>query len=126
MFIKVYFTTYASQIKENFHADFGNALAAVKNMDVDKYYITSYGSKTMTETYILFYHQLDAEFFQGKVSWEGRFFEDKYIISEIQNIQVNPEENAAYVVSSLELENFPLDFFEVQQFGDYYALKPKQ
>ena len=125
LFVRVYFTTYAGQIRDNFLADYGRALAAAKEMDVDKYYISLYGSQTMTETYVLFYHQLDAEFFQGKTEIEGDSFEDRYIIGTIQEDTVDPTENAAYVVSGAELESFNTELFDIQQFGNYYTLQPK-
>jgi len=125
LFVNTYFTTYAVQIRQYFHGDFSDALEAVKDADVDKYYITSYnGSNDLTEILVLFHHCIDAEYFQGKTTEDGMSFAEKYTISPMENVVTSQWENAAYVVSSQELGYFDTSFYKVSQFGNYYVLEP--
>ncbi len=125
LFANVYFTSYAAEIKGYFHYDFGNALESAAAADADKYYITIYNSVDVTEILLLFHHNIDAEYFQGKKDTGGLPFKDKYIISNMQYITADPSENAAYVVSAEELAYFNIELYNVQQFGYYYTLIPK-
>jgi len=127
LFANVYFTSYAEEIRGYFHGDFGSALESVADADVDRYYITAYyDAVDLTQILILFYHQVDAEYFQGKKDTEELPFQEKYIISNLQYVEVNPAENAAYVVSAEELAYFNLELYDTHQFGNYYALTPKR
>ncbi len=126
MFTNVYFTSYAEEIRGHFHGEFGSALESVADADVDRYYITAYyDSMDLTEILLLFYHQIDAEYFQGKKDTGELPFKEKYIISNMQYINADPSENAAYVVSAEELGYFNTDLYNMRQFGNYYALTPK-
>lgn len=124
MFTNTYFTTYAAEIKGYFHEDFGNALEAVADADVDRYYITTYNAVDFTEILILFHHQTDAEYYQGKKDNGELPFHEKYTIGYIWDVAA-PSENAAYVVTQEELAYLNTDAFHMEQFGAYYALTPK-
>ena len=127
LLVNVYFTSYAEEIRGYFHADFGSALEAVEDADVDRYYITAYyDAVDLTQILILFHHQVDAEYFQGKAETGELPFQEKYIISNLQYVGVNPSENAAYVVSADELGYFNTELYDIQEFGYYYALTPKR
>ncbi|MCD7826437.1 MAG: glycosyltransferase family 39 protein [Clostridiaceae bacterium] len=127
LFANTYFTTYAAEIRGYFHGDFGDALEAVEDAEVDKYYITNYcDASDLTEILILFHHEIDAEYFQGKTDQGELPFAEKYTISDMSQITVNPEENAAYVISMDEIIYFDTAYYDVQEFGSYCALTPKQ
>lgn len=123
LFTNTYFTTYASEIRGYFHGDFSDALDASKDMDVDKYYITNYcNAYDLTQILVLFHHCVDAKYFQGKTDDGGLPFAQKYTISPMGEVTINPEENAVYVVSSAELACFDTTLYKMQQYGDYYVL----
>lgn len=127
MFTNTYFTSYAAEIRGYFHVDFGNALESVADADVEKYYITSYyDAVDLTEILLLFYHKVDAEYFQGKKDTGELPFKEKYTISNMEYVTADPAENAAYVISAEELSYFNTELYDVQQFGNYYSLMPKR
>lgn len=122
LFFNTYFTTYADEIRGYFHEDFGDALNYVKDADVDKYYITMYNAPDFTQILVLFHHETDAEYFQGKKNDGGLPFAEKYTIAAMSDVPVNTDDNAAYVANQQELAYFDLDLYDVHQFGYYYTL----
>ena len=126
MFVNVYFTTYPKEIRGYFHGDFGDALEAAKEVDASKYYITRYyNADDLTEILILFYHKVDAEYFQGISDGEDMPFDEKYTICNMSELEIQPSEDAAYVVSSDELVYFDIDLYDIEEFGGYCVLTPK-
>lgn len=126
MFVNVYFTTYPDEIREYFHEDFGDALEAAWETDAEKFYVTRYyDAVDLTEILILFYHQVDAEYFQG-LSDDGCLpFDEKYTICNMSELDIEPSEDAAYVVCANETNYFDMDKFYIQKFGWYCVLTPK-
>lgn len=123
----IYFTTYATEIRWYFHGDFGDALDAVQEDGIDKYYITNYyNSADLTQILILFHHCIDSRYFQGVTEEGGLPFTQKYTIINTEEMPDGTDENAAYVVNSSEIAYFDTELYEVQQFGDYYTLKRKK
>lgn len=123
MFISTYFTSYADTIKNAFFKDFGDAVYSVKDSDAKKIYITAdsqyKGASNVSEILTLFYHNTDAKYYQSKA------FSEKYVFDSMENIRINPDENAVYVVTSEDLSLFDPELFIHNQFGSYYTILPR-
>ena len=130
LFSHVYFTTYAEKISVCFEKDFCDAVASLKDSEAEKLYITSENSgrvhKVSNETLTMFWQEIDAEYFQGKSCPEGMLpYSERYIFTRMKDIDIDPEEDAAYVLPDTELEYFPEDSFQLEKFGYYYTAVPK-
>lgn len=123
IFTSTYFTSYADMISEAFFKDFGEAVLSLKDSHAEKLYITAdsqfKGSSNVSEILTLFYHETDAKYFQSEA------FSDRYVFDSIENIKINPSENAEYVITSEDLLHFDKDKFVFRQFGTYYTATPK-
>lgn len=125
-----YFGSYARSMDYYFFKDFGSAVTALKDSDAERLYITgkSQGENTpyVSEILTLFYHETDAEYYQGKTCPEGLLpFEERYTFAPMEDIDIDPEEDAAYVAAESELDCFDLDLYDVEQYGSYYVLERK-
>lgn len=130
LFSHVYFTTYAEKISVCFEKDFCDAVASLKDSEAEKLYITSENSgrvyKVSNEIRTMFWQEIDAEYFQGKSCPEGMLpYSERYIFTRMKDIDIDPEEDAAYVLPDTELEYFPEDSFQLEKFGYYYTAVPK-
>ena len=43
----------------------------------------------------------------------------------MEQLVIDPQENAAYVAAEEELKFFELDAYEMEQYGSYYVLRTK-
>lgn len=125
-----YFGSYARSMDYYFFKDFGSAVTALKDSDAERLYITgkSQGENTpyVSEILTLFYHETDAEYYQGKTCPEGLLpFGERYTFARMEDIDIDPEEDAAYVAAESELDCFDLDLYDVEQYGSYYVLERK-
>ena len=125
-----YFGSYARSMDYYFFKDFGSAVTALKDSDAERLYITgkSQGENTpyVSEILTLFYHETDAEYYQGKTCPEGLLpFGERYTFAWMEDIDIDPEEDAAYVAAESELGCFDLDLYDVEQYGSYYVLERK-
>ena len=129
MFAATYFTSYANSMDVYFFKDFGNAVTSLKNSDSEKIYITAdsqyQGSSNVSEILTLFYHEIDAEYYQGKSTDESVPFKNKYTFKSIKDITVNPAENASYVITANDMKYFDRSSYNFEQFGSYYTVTPK-
>lgn len=130
LFCGCYFGPYAERIESYFLKDFGEAVASLKDSPAEKLYITgksqaedtAYVSQVLT----LFYHETDAEYFQGKRAIPGLLpYGERYTFANMDRLVINPREDAAYVAAENELDNFDLSNYEIQQYGRYYVLRTK-
>ena len=131
LFSHVYFTTYAEKISVCFEKDFCDAVASLKDSEAEKLYITSENSgsvyKDSDEIRTMFWHEVDAEYFQGKSCPEGILpYSERYIYTRTKDIDIDPDEDAAYVLPDTELEFFPEDSFRLERFGYYYTAVPRE
>ncbi|MBP3623325.1 MAG: hypothetical protein J6J19_04575, partial [Oscillospiraceae bacterium] len=131
LFSHVYFTTYAEKISVCFEKDFCDAVASLKDSEAEKLYITSENSgrvhKVSNEIRTMFWHEVDAEYFQGKSCPEGMLpYSERYIYTRMKDIDIDPDEDAAYVLPDTELEFFPEDSFRLERFGYYYTAVPRE
>ena len=125
-----YFGIYARQMEYYFFKDFGSAVSALKCSDAERFYITarSQGANTpnVSEVLTLFYHRIDAEYYQGKSSPEGLLpYAERYTYANMEDIDIDPEEDAAYVAAEDELDSFQLELYDVKQYGSYYLLETR-
>lgn len=129
MFSSTYFTTYADSMDGYFFKDFGEAVSSLKDCNADKFYITAdsqyTGASNVSEILTMFYLETDAEYYQGKTNGGSLTFKDKYTFQSISNITVNPDENAAYVITSSDLKYFDESKYNFEKFGNYYTVTPK-
>ena len=125
IFTSTYFGAYAEEIGRNFYDDFSQALEYVEEADVDKFYITPdsqyKNSKAVSEILTLFWHEIDAEYFQGKTTEAGELPYARKYVYQIP-ASVNKNEKAAYVVPSGSASMFSGDFFEIKDFGSFSAV----
>ncbi len=129
MFTSTYFTTYADSMKINFFEDFGNAVSSLKDTKSDKIYITAdsqyEGASNVSEILTMFYHETDALYYQGKEKVDGKTFKERYVFKSIKDIKVNPNEDACYVITNNDRKYFSQDKYDFEQFGNYFAVTPK-
>ena len=125
LFVGVYFTSYADEMDVRFWKDFGEALSAMKESDAEKIYITM-GAKQRTEILTLFWCDVDAEYFQGKTVPEGQLpYQERYIYHEVNDMIVDPAENADYVIAAEERGLFDENLYNFIRFGGYYTVTKK-
>ena len=125
-----YFGEYSQILDHYFYKDFGSAIQSLKDDDAEKLYITSMTNDgdrpNISEILTLFYHETDAEYYQGKTCPEGLLpFDERYTFAPMEDIDIDPEEDAAYVAAESELGCFELELYNVEQYGSYYVLERK-
>ena len=130
IFSTTYFTSYADSMEYYFFKNFGDAVTSLKDSDSDKIYITAdsqyRGATAVSEILTLFYHEIDAEYYQGKTKNNDIPFKDKYTFKSIKDIDIIPGENASYVITSDDLIYFEKDSYTFENFGSYYTVTPKK
>lgn len=121
MFCRSYFTTYADEISDFFMQDFGEALTAVKDTEAEKFCITPdaqyKGFWYVSELLTLFYHDVDAPFYQDPA------FRDRY---EFRNLSPDeaPDGRTVYVITDETLGCFDGTPYELTQYGRFYTAVP--
>lgn len=125
LFARCYFDPYNlhSQLIERHNGkDFGQALLYTKDTDADKLYITTGAHETQgTYALTLFYHDLDAMYYLGKNVPNGLLpFDERYTFTLMNDIEIDENEDAVYIVSGDELQYFRIELYDIQQFGPYY------
>ncbi|MCH5212737.1 MAG: glycosyltransferase family 39 protein [Oscillospiraceae bacterium] len=130
LFINTYFTSYSDMMDRQFFKNFGDAVTALRDSDAEKLYITAdsqyEGASNVSEILTMFYHQTDAEYYQGKKEIKGFLpFKERYTFRSIKNITINPDEDAAYVVTGNDLYRFDRRIYDFTQFGDYYVVEKR-
>ncbi|MBQ4258786.1 MAG: glycosyltransferase family 39 protein [Lachnospiraceae bacterium] len=129
MFTNTYFTKTADDLSGHFFGNFGEAVTYVKDAPEDKVYITAdsqyTGASNVSEILTLFFHETDAEYYQGKKDISGWLpFWERYRFSSIGNLSIDHSEEAVYVVRDYDLSYFPADIYEVIPF-ETYPMAPK-
>lgn len=126
LFSHAYFTDFAATADIFFFKDFTQAVASLKDCGADKFYITTEyyrGAASSGEILTMFYHQIDAEYFQGKTTPPGELpYREKYTYSSISDVAIDPTENAAYVITQNDLVYFPAEGYTFTRFGELYTV----
>ena len=130
IFAVTYFTSYADMMDGYFFKNFNEAVTSIKDTDADKIYITAdsqyEGSRNVSEILTLFCHETDAEYYQGKkTDADGKTFNEKYVFQSIKNIDIDPNEDAVYVVTADDLRYFDESKYDFESFGRYYTVRRK-
>lgn len=124
-----YFTTYQESISKYFFKDFGDALISIKDSGAEKFYITAdvqyEGSSDVSEILTMFYHEIDAKYYQGKILIDNKSFKDKYVFSSIKELKINTLEDAIYVITENDLRYFDKENFSFSKYGSYYVVEFK-
>ena len=123
-----YFTVHAETLEGHFFKNFGEAVIDLKDSSAEKLYITAdsqyKGSANVSEILTLFYHEIDAEYYQGKKEISGLLpFRERYTFKSIGKLQIDHSENAAYVVTESDLACFPNDLYSFTQYGNYFVVE---
>ena len=123
LFCCAYFTSYAKSVSEVFLSDFGEAL---KSFDPEEYsciYVTpdsqAEGRYYVSEILTLFYHDIDAQYYQSEE------FEEKYVFKNPGASPDDSGENRAYVAKAEDEELFDEEKFEIDHFGRFITALPK-
>ena len=124
MFVAQLFTSYADITHIGFFGGFGAALEYMETFEVDKYYVTSESqfktSSDVSEILTLWYHEIDAEYYQGLTNeMDGVSYlpyNGRYIYSNIAPEDILPEENAAYLVTHDEKQFFDKNLYNFMDF----------
>ncbi|MCD7750195.1 MAG: glycosyltransferase family 39 protein [Lachnospiraceae bacterium] len=124
----VYFTTYAVAVGQTFYEDFAAALLSIKDEKYTCYYITadtqSEGTAEVSEILTMFWLEIDAQYYQGiTLSEDDMLYSEKYIYESMENITIDPDENAVYIVCEDDLQYFDMDVYLFEQYGSYYVVK---
>ncbi|MEI6602208.1 MAG: glycosyltransferase family 39 protein [Clostridia bacterium] len=118
-----------------FYVGFGQSMDKVQNLDYQKIYVTVntqyYGTIDVSEILTMFYHEIDAEYFQGKrvlFDKQGKKllpYKERYQYVDIAAMVINPKEKAVYVVNNGELGYFDPAKFNITSYEFYSAIIPK-
>ena len=131
LFFNIYFTTYADGIKERFFGDFIEAVQYIQDeTDCTFYVITPdsqyEGSYDVSEILTMFAHDIDAQYYQGKVSDEqGLLYNEKYSYRNVVQEEVDASIPVAYVVTESYVNLFLPEDYIIHPFGRFYAAVPK-
>ncbi len=131
-----YFGEHSNIIGEEFYEGFAQAMDYVEDLDYDIIYITDWtqseNSPWVSESLALFHHKIDALYFQGKAvmySSSGKKllpYKDRYKYVQIKQLNINPEENAVYIVRNVEIEKLDYKMFKIINFKHFNAVIPKK
>jgi hypothetical protein len=133
-FSLTYFTGYADMIKARFFYDFGRAVKHAGMIDCDRYYITPHsqytGSAQVSEILTMFYHEIDAEYFQGKRTLNNKNgkqllpYRERYNYFISERLLADKTVNTSYVIRGDEIRIFDPNDFQFTRFNSYFVVVP--
>ena len=125
-FFVTYFTTYKTQIRHYFYADFLEALDFAEEQDYDRYYITPdtqyRGSRDVSEILTLFEMNIDSEYFQGKTfEHNGKQipYSSRFVYANPLDTSMEPLDNVCYIFKTEDLDPDLWYAWQLKQFGEY-------
>ena len=127
-FVTSYFTTYNKVSNQAFYSDLKQVLTVTKDIKDKKFYITAnskfYGSSNVSEILTLFYHDIDAKFFQGKTKDKnGFYYRDKYHYVDVKNMSLEYIKNAVYIIKEDDKPHFSKGKYKFKKYGEYYVVE---
>lgn len=131
-FLRTYFGTYAQTMYLQFSQDFIDAVRYIADNSQCNYYVITPdsqlgGSDLISEAITLYALDVDALYFQGKVTDEdGLTYSEKFRYLHAEETDIDPSSSTAYVITSKELNLFSDDDYEITQFINYYSVIPKR
>ena len=116
LFCCLYFTSYAKDISSLFMEDFGRAVSSVKPDEAEEIFITPDSQDVnrwyVSEVLTLFYHDVDAEFYQSSA------FNETYHCITANPAVIHDYPDAAYVIRADIADLFP-DEYEIREYGRF-------
>ena len=120
----------------SFSTSFPQALEKAAEFDADKYYINDdvLGPETGTvsEVYTLVAQKIDPQYRYGYKDYqydndtERMPYKEKYNYISVDEMKIDPNENAVYVVTEGEAEEFDSELFDVYSYGLYSVVVSKR
>lgn len=131
LFLHSYFTSQAQLLDHYFYKDFLEAVEyAGKETNCREYVITPdsqyKGSGMVSEILTLFALDVDARLYQGITRQDGLTYEEIFHYVNWQEVSPNPQYPTAYVIKSVELEEFPGEGYVYIPFGSYVCVVPEK
>lgn len=131
LFTHTYFTTYAQEVAPSFFQDFTQAVASLEDSDAQRLYITPDGARNsgyIAELLTLFYHEVDAEYYQGKTTPPGQPpYRERYHYTAVEDLPFDRGEDAAYLIPARALDaamaSLPAEEYRYTAFGTLYTVE---
>lgn len=131
LFTHTYFTTYAQEVAPSFFQNFTQAISSLRDCNAQHLYITPDGARDssyISELLVLFYHEVDAQYYQGKTTLPGEPpYREKYRYMPTEDIPFDPQEDAAYLIPAWGVETamrtLPEEEYRYTAFGDLYTIE---
>lgn len=129
LFCRTGVTTWAARMRDAFLEDFGTALVSVRDTDAKRIYVTAdsqyTGAAHVSEILTLFWHDVDARYFQGETS-EGEIpYREKYVYGRVCDLTVDPDEDAVWVIRGTDEVYFDEEDFSVTPYGRFAVAVPR-
>ncbi|NJD04770.1 MAG: DUF2029 domain-containing protein [Ruminiclostridium sp.] len=129
-----YFGEHSKVLANSFYYGFGEALESVQDLEYDRIYVTSHtqseNSWWVSEPLTMFYHDIDALYFQGKgdaFSKSGKPllpYKERYKYVKFSDLKIDPLEKAVYIIHKSDDLSFDPGSFTLYRFADYFAVIP--
>lgn len=129
MFLHSYFTDFKENIRYQFMDGFIQSVQDLEDSSCQVYCITPdsqyQGSQNVSEILTLFALQLDAEYYQGEEKAGVVPYNEKFYYYNASQIERNPEQSIAYVISNNELGLFSETDYQITTHDNFSSVIPK-
>lgn len=129
MFLHSYFTDFKENIRYQFMDGFIQSVQDLEDSSCQVYCITPdsqyQGSGNVSEILTLFALQLDAEYYQGEEKNGIVPYKEKFYYYNASQIQRDPEQSIAYVISNNELGLFSEADYHITTHDNFSCVIPK-
>lgn len=130
MFLHSYFTDFKEDIRYYFMDGFIQSVQDLEDSGCQVYCITPdsqyQGSQNVSEILTLFALQLDAEYYQGEEKAGVVPYKEKFYYYNASQIERNPEQSIAYVISNNELGLFSEADYQITTHDNFSSVIPKK
>lgn len=133
-FCQSYFGEHSKILAKKSYDGFGDAIEYINDFEQDYIYITPWtqdkSSADVSEILTLFYHNIDAKYFQGISVPDSKSvkkilpYKDRYKYIKIDKLDINPRDKAVYIVRNEETTPFDDNIFFIKKFNNYSAVIP--
>ena len=129
LFTRVYFTDYQERVGREFYVGLGEAIVQASQEETERVYVTDHTEQPYI--YTLFYTQTDPLTYRDTVQYESRYTSFEAIASFGKYVfgipeQIDPEEDAVYVISQSEIPKFPETDFVITDWENYATAVPRK
>lgn len=130
LFLHSYFTDFKENIRYYFMDGFIQSVQDLEDSGCQIYCITPdsqyQGSRNVSEILTLFALQLDAEYYQGEEKAGVVPYKEKFYYYNASQIERNPEQSIAYVISNNELGLFSETDYQITTHDNFSSVIPKK